>query len=196
MNPGVFQSQQTTTLLIPRRQVFLSSGFWVKPEGCSAIRVVAIGGAGGGGYYVNSCAPNTFGSGGAGGCGAVVIEKPPSSAQVTVGAGGAFGGANTAGSAGTASLFGAFIQANGGAGGIAGGTAPGSVVAAPGLLLELESYAVFLNASSTSIGGVPFSGAAGSIGVSNSHIAGASRLGGAGNQGAVVVEWVETRMLP
>lgn len=195
MNQGVFASQQTPALLIPRRQVFLSSGFWVKPEGCSAIRAIAIGGAGGGGYYQNACAPNTFGSGGAGGCGAVVIPNPPSSVQVTVGTGGAFGGTNTAGSAGTASLFGSFIQANGGAGGINGGTAPGSVVAAPGLLLELESYAVFLNSSSTSIGGVPF-GSNVSLGVSNSHIAGASRLGGAGNQGAVVIEWVETRMLP
>ena len=112
-------------------QVFTSNGTWNRPAGCTRVMVEAIGGGGGSGV-----AGTTSASGGAGGYSRRFITSPGTSESVTVGAGGAVN------AAGAASLFGAFVTANGGgAGGVTdgglGGTASGgdvNITGAPGNL--------------------------------------------------------------
>ncbi len=187
-------------------QAFAASGTWTKPLNAKRVKVELIGGAGGGGSGAV-----TFGSlvscgGGGGGSGAfTLIEFPadflPATVSVTIGNGGAGGnplnfvttsnnGAN--GGAGTATVFGSFAWAQGGAAGAGGlsgaltGTPSGSAgsgssggngggaASTTGLSGGGGAPAAAATASTTASGG---GGAGGSV-----TTAGASSNGGAGGR--------------
>ena len=97
----------------------VGSHYWTCPSGVSQIELLVVGGGGGGGE----------GHGGGGGAGGLVYSSAyPVSAgttyAITVGAGGKFqnSGTNTAGNAGSNSVFNDIIGYGGGAGGVYGST--------------------------------------------------------------------------
>lgn len=172
MNPGIFQIQQQVAVLVPRRQVFLQSGTWNRPQNCRAIRVTVIGG-GGTGTATGGCPSTTFYSGGNGGIGAVTIIDPPSSVQVTVG--------GTAG----ASSFGSFLSAT-------GGTSYNSGAATAGVGMTLETEVTSVSRELSFSQGVSVTLYQGSATFWSNRIAGLGGVGSAAGQaGAVVVEWID-----
>ena len=107
------------------KEVFTSSGTWVKPTAGTIALVTIWGGGGGGARYGGS----TGGGGGGGACVQRLFQLSdlPGSAAVTIGAGGAAiaSGANANGNVGGTSSFGSLMSAYGGAGGTASGGSTG-----------------------------------------------------------------------
>ncbi len=103
----------------PTRQIFIASGTWNKPAGCTRVRVRVVGGGGvGGGAVATGAGQCSAGAGGGGGglADEEIDVTGTSSETVTVGAGGA-GAAGAVGGNGGTSSFGAFCSATGGTGG-------------------------------------------------------------------------------
>lgn len=102
---------------------FYSSGVWNKPIGCNKVIVECLGGQGGGGGCLGAVANASCGAGGGGGAYMVnyITSGLGATETVTIGAGGTGGvpgdAADGRGGTGGNTLFGAHIQANGGAGG-------------------------------------------------------------------------------
>lgn len=141
-----FMPSQSGTL---KSQVFTTSGTWIRPAGVTVVTVEiqgAGGGGGGGSWRDTTCGGGNWGtsSGGGGGAGAFVVSERfavSDNVSVTVGTGGnggsgatgsmAVGGyyigtGITSGSPGSASCFGT-LCADGGPGGLYGGTADSTV---------------------------------------------------------------------
>jgi hypothetical protein len=101
-------------------QVFTASGSFTVPNGVTVARVTVIGGGGAGGYHITL----PSGGGGAGGKAVGIVSSltPGQVIAVTIGSGGAalasFGNGNNGGT----SVFGGFMSATGGAGGLGGTT--------------------------------------------------------------------------
>jgi len=133
-----------------KTQIFYSSGNWVKPRGCNAVTIIAIGAGGGGGGGIGKANTLSGSGGGGGGSGAMTRITIPSifltdTLIINVGRGGAGGAGSvsspaTGGTNGTASYVAINInnqsvnwtniiaQANGGSGGgggVSGGTGSG-----------------------------------------------------------------------
>lgn len=107
-------------------QEFTTSGTWTKPAGANTVYVEVIsgGGGGGGGSEDGGTASERGGGGGASGMQLsrwYEASSLGSTETITVGAGGAGGGARIDGAGGGDSLFGSHITARGGNGGDRGG---------------------------------------------------------------------------
>lgn len=112
-------------------QVFDTAGSttWTKPADCNFIVIELVGaGGGGGGVTASAFQGAAGGGGGAGGYGIVMLDSPPSSETIVIGAGGT-GGSTSAGDGATGGntewgALGGTYYAEGGAGGkgMSGGT--------------------------------------------------------------------------
>lgn len=188
-------------------QVFTSSGTYTRTSGVT--KVIAYGrGGGGGGGGVDS---GSTGAGGGGGQGGFCWEEvtPSATETVTIGAGGA-GNSGAAGSSGGSTSFGSHWTASGGAGGAggasgvsgaggAGGAATGAQVNLPGLAGERRFESATYTGSgpgagegggankTTSGNGNAASANTGGGGGGAFETSGATRTGGAGGSGWLVV---------
>ena len=169
MNPGIFQSQEAIQYYRIVSQLFTSSGTWNRPAGVKSVTVTVVGGGNAG---TNNCAGAD--SGYNGGVGAAIIDDPPPSVAVTVGANAA-SGANAG-----ASSFGPFATATGASSSPAHGT-----------------FSVASNAIQTGVKSVPMR-VNQQVGASTASAApsmtpyGSSKIGTlAANPGCVLVEWLE-----
>ena len=194
MNQGVFASQQPVAGYRLRRKLFTTSGVWSTPPGVRSIRVLVVGGAGGGsgastppGGCPPSGAQEDETTGGNGGIGSVVIDNPPSSVPVTVGAGGA------AGSAGTSSSFGSLAQSTGGTGATASANgSSGAFTFAPSCLQDDDmSIPVSNDIQRITLNGAYASSGSRTIARPSLIPYGSSRSAASGIGGCVMVEWVE-----
>ena len=131
-----------TIMVEPGRRVYLTSGTFIAPPGCTSFIVDAYGGGGGGGS--GSTGDGRSGPGGGGGAHAqmkVDSIAAGTSVTVTVGSGGAGGtGSGASGSAGGTSSFGSFVFAFGGAAATAQGAPGGGTAAAGGGSAALNEY--------------------------------------------------------
>jgi len=103
-------------------QVFTSSGTWTRPTDILTIVVTVVGGGGGGAGGTEGGGDGVSGGGGGGGGYAIemIDVTSLSSETVTIGASGAGGSSNSAGSDGGTSSFGSYCSATGGGGGLTG----------------------------------------------------------------------------
>ena len=104
-----------------RYQNFTANGTFTVPENVTRVVVTICGGGGGGGggYNAGVCGVANLTGGGGGGGGACVLRwhvnvVPGESIAVTIGNGGNGGAVGVAGTAGQSSLFGKYINVNGG----------------------------------------------------------------------------------
>ena len=180
-----------------RRKLFTTSGVWSTPPGVRSIRVLVVGGAGGGAGASTppgGCPPTGASEdeliGGNGGIGSVVIDNPPSSVPVTVGAGGAVG------SAGTSSSFGSLAQSTGGTGASTGtglnGTNGAFTFASSCLQDDDMSVPLSNDQQRIILNGAYASATSRTIARPSLTPYGSSRSYASGMGGCVMVEWVET----
>lgn len=177
---GIISSLSTSAPLFTRQERFIVSGNWTCPAGVTTAYISQAGAGGGGGGCATVGNPNIVSGAGAGGHGNFVIRQavavtPGTVYAVTIGASGAGGAINTAGSAGGTTTFGALVSTTGGAGG-----APGNAAA-------------YTNYTSGGTGGVGFSNGAsgqdtGPVGVgANGGNGAGGPFGSGGNGGKGVV---------
>jgi len=198
---------------IVRRQLFTANGTWTKPSGIigEQVWITAIGGGSSG---------NTAGNGLGGTSGAYIARFPvdisgTSSETVTIGAGGAAlpdDGSAAAGNAGSVSSFGAIVSLAGGLVPATDGTYTGTFTTQnPGAGASIPSTlgapiasslgqsgdggsGLLLDASGTKAGDV--TGGLGSVGGIGYGAGGGGafelRGSGAGADGAILVEWLES----
>lgn len=117
---AVFQLTSLTPAAFSRggRLVSTASGTWVCPPGVFSVYAECLGAGGSGGNSTTSGDAATGGNGGAFGSGVYPVV-PGTGYVLTVGLGGAVPAAGpNSGNTGGASSFGAFLTANGGAGGV------------------------------------------------------------------------------
>jgi hypothetical protein len=168
MNPGVFASQDRPSYFRQRAELFTSSGTWIRPLGVRSITVTVVGGGNAGSINCGSAD-----SGWNGGVGAAIIDDPPPSVAVTVGANAGF--MQNAG----ASSFGPFATATGASGLGAHGTFS---VASSAIQTGVKSVPMRVNqqVSASTASAAP-----------TMQPYGSSKIGAAANPGCVLVEWLE-----
>jgi hypothetical protein len=150
--PGVIfpdatvQASAANTNVVTR--IYSASSPWTKPATLKAVKVTMVAGGGSGA----GSQPGSGASGGSGGNGGILwgyAQAPaiPGSLTITVGTGGPAPAANTAGTTGGTSSFGAVFSITGGAGGgtLNPGSTPGNNGAAGG------SYAITSTATASSL---------------------------------------------
>jgi len=161
----------------PNVQTFTSSGTWNKPSSGTLCIIHLIGGGGGGGRLTSG-----FGGGGGGATGtykAILMSDMPSSASVTIGAGGS-GSTNdqVAGTNGGSTSIGTIFTSVGGAGGL---SYNGTTLVYP-VTPSLTSTEIANNQSNLVYGGEDGQGGSGGNGGSTTG-AGSSEIYGTGGTG-------------
>lgn len=172
------------------RILFTSSTTWVVPFGVSNVLVSLAGGGSSGGT-----APSASFGGSSGGFlqEIPITVNPGESIVITIGQGGAGGGAQLSGKPGGTSSFGSYLQCFGGAAGSFSTVYPGAAGLCsnvPGYGQGFGSIGAAVLTNSFSVGGVsPMPNGYGSGGMTASWGNGAQQYAWPGSQGVVIVEY-------
>jgi hypothetical protein len=169
--------------------IFTASGTFTVPDDTRTLHsVIVVGGGGGGGGAASAVVPACGGGGGGVGESYNIAVTPTAAITVTVGAGGAFGtGGTSAGVAGGASSFGAFITCTGGGGGgqsAGAGAGVGGISSGATINIAGSSGTSTFYTNIGGLGGGNRLGTGGSSGIGGVGIAGTNYGGGGGGGGA------------